>query len=82
MLNVTALDPVVTIRPATPTDELLLTPLVRRAGEVLPRRPLAVAEEDGRIVAVRSLRDGVLVTPHREARGATLRALSAFDGGR
>lgn len=70
--------PGVVVRRARPGDELQIAPLVRRAGEVVPARPLAVAERDGRIVAVQSIPDGVLVTPHGTEPSRTLRALGRF----
>lgn len=72
------LDPGIVVRRARPADDLEIAPLVRRAGEVVPSRPLAVAERDGRIVALQSIPDGVLVAPHGEVPSRTLKALHRF----
>jgi hypothetical protein len=66
------------VRHARPADDPQIGSLARRVGEVVPARPLAVAERAGRIVAVQSIPDGVLVTPYGAERSETLRALHRF----
>lgn len=72
----------VALRAPTAMDQIELRGLAHRVGEAVPEQPVVVAAVDGRLVAARSVRSGVLVYDRDGAPAHVLNALRAFPPGR
>lgn len=71
----------VALRAPTAMDQIELRALVHGLGEVVPEQPVVVATVDGRLVAARSVRTGVLVYDRDGAPAHVRDALRAFPRG-
>ncbi|MFA4929956.1 MAG: hypothetical protein WC558_15675 [Patulibacter sp.] len=71
----------VALRSPTAMDQLELVALAHRLGETVPEQPVVVAAVDGRLVAARSVRTGVLVYDRDGAPAPVRDALRAFSRG-
>jgi hypothetical protein len=74
--------PSLVLRAPTAMDQIELRGLAHRQGEVVPEQPVVVAAVDGRLVAARSIRTGVLVYDRDGAPAHVRDALRAFPRGR
>lgn len=71
----------VALRAPTAMDQLELRALAHRQGEAVPEQPVVVATVDGRLVAARSIRTGVLVFDQEGAPAHVRDALRAYPRG-